>query len=287
MLDDSRGKINKLREYFEKRDDILMAFLFGSYAKGYARSVSDWDLAVYFKPPENGRIEWEEQCHEYPEREMREDLSALLKSDNVDLIVLNRAPAVVADTAIRGLTLVVKDHNLWLEYMLRVTGAAEDFREFARDYSKIYQRSLSLTRQDAYSLDRRLMFIDDEWSVFIDFINLTWQEYQSDRARQRIVERSIEKLMNAVIDISKMVLASEKRPIPESSRDVVLQTGLIVPFSTDLTEKLSKWVGLRNILAHEYLDYRWKEISEFLRGAPAVFPLFKDAARKFLDERQK
>lgn len=286
-MDARRDKIEKLRRYFEKREDVAMAFLFGSQMEGRIHSGSDWDLAVYFNPLRNGRIEWEEHGHEYPERETREEISDILKVDNVDLIVLNRVPAVVADTAIRGLPLVIKDHNLWLEFMLRVTGAAEDFREFARDYSKIYQRSLSLTRQDAYSLDRRLMFIDDEWGVFIDYINLTWQEYQSDRARQRIVERSIEKLMNAVIDISKMVLASEKRPIPESSREVVLQTGLIKPFSTELTEKLSKWVGLRNILAHEYLDYRWKEISEFLREAPAVFPPFKDAARKFLDERQK
>ncbi|MBI3442992.1 MAG: nucleotidyltransferase domain-containing protein [Candidatus Sungbacteria bacterium] len=40
-------KINKLREYFEGRDDVVMAFLFGSQAKGYARPESDWDIGVF------------------------------------------------------------------------------------------------------------------------------------------------------------------------------------------------------------------------------------------------
>jgi len=30
----SKTKIEKLKQYFEKRDDVVMAFLFGSQAKG-------------------------------------------------------------------------------------------------------------------------------------------------------------------------------------------------------------------------------------------------------------
>ena len=42
-------KIEKLKTYFEKCDDVVMAFLFGSQAKGYARIISDWDIGVYIR----------------------------------------------------------------------------------------------------------------------------------------------------------------------------------------------------------------------------------------------
>ena len=47
-------KIDQLRDYFLKRDDIILAFLFGSQAKGLTRPSSDWDVALYFKPRQWG-----------------------------------------------------------------------------------------------------------------------------------------------------------------------------------------------------------------------------------------
>ena len=53
------GITKKLKDYFEKRDDVVMAFLFGSFAKGQEIYDSDVDVAVYFKPKTKA-IEWEE-----------------------------------------------------------------------------------------------------------------------------------------------------------------------------------------------------------------------------------
>ena len=36
-------------------------------------------------------------------------------------------------------------------------------------------------------------------------------------------------------------------------------------------ETLSKWAGLRNILAHEYIDLRWESIKKFIDSAEPVF----------------
>jgi len=40
-------KINKLKEYLEKEKDIILAFLFGSYAKDREVSESDVDIGIY------------------------------------------------------------------------------------------------------------------------------------------------------------------------------------------------------------------------------------------------
>lgn len=134
----SRGLVEILKEYFEKRDDILMAFLFGSHAKGTTHSESDVDIAVYFRPGGNA-LEWEEFDVKYDEEdEIWLSLEKLLRR-NVDLIVLNRARSWIASSAIHGRPIIIKDRGLYLDFMLRVTSEAEDYREMIEDYWKIKQ----------------------------------------------------------------------------------------------------------------------------------------------------
>ena len=45
-------KTELLKDYLVKRDDVLMAFVFGSCAQGQETSESDFDIAIYFKPEE-------------------------------------------------------------------------------------------------------------------------------------------------------------------------------------------------------------------------------------------
>ena len=42
-------EIQQLKEYFERQDDVSMAFVFGSYAKGRETAESDFDVAIYQK----------------------------------------------------------------------------------------------------------------------------------------------------------------------------------------------------------------------------------------------
>lgn len=273
--------IKKLTEYFNARDDIVMAFLFGSQVKDMTHSSSDWDIAVYFKPEKN-EIEWENNNREYPEEDrIWSDCIRMIQSDDVDLIVLNRAPATIAESALDGLPLVMKDRGLWLEFMLRISQESEDFRRTTREYAEIYWRSTSLTEKDADALERRLVFLDSERKDLSSFISFSWIDYQKNAERRRSLERLIENLINAAIDISKIILASEKRSIPKTYKEMLSQVGIVSHFSADVSEKLSRWAELRNILSHEYLDIRWKQISDFLEHAPAIFEAFIKSAREF------
>jgi len=49
-MNSQQKKIEQLKEYFKKKDSVILAFVFGSISKGNQRSFSDWDIAVYFKP---------------------------------------------------------------------------------------------------------------------------------------------------------------------------------------------------------------------------------------------
>src|SRR3990172_4964176 len=131
-----------LRPYFEQRADILMAFLFGSWAADRSCAESDVDVAVYFKP-ESGRLEWEASGVRYEaETTIWRDVERMLGSE-VDLLVLNRAAASVAGSAISGAPIVIKDRGLYLDFMLRVTSEAEDFRQFVDDYWRLKEEMRS------------------------------------------------------------------------------------------------------------------------------------------------
>lgn len=120
--------IEKLRQYFDKRDDVAFAFLFGSQARGLATKLSDIDIAVYFYPKNRKPVEFEELVYYEKEDEIWTELERLLKKE-VELLILNRVSASVAASAIRGIPLVIKDWELYLDFMDVVTREAEDFRE--------------------------------------------------------------------------------------------------------------------------------------------------------------
>ncbi len=119
----------KLKTYFLERNDIAFAFLYGSYAKGQARKSSDVDIAIYFYPKETRSLEFEEEIFYDAEDDIWADLERIVKNE-VELLVLNRAPSIVAASAIRGVPLVVNDWSLYLRFMELITNVAEDFREF-------------------------------------------------------------------------------------------------------------------------------------------------------------
>ncbi|OGP74911.1 MAG: hypothetical protein A2W09_02550 [Deltaproteobacteria bacterium RBG_16_50_11] len=128
--------LNKIRNYLFKRREISMAFLFGSEANHSVGSESDLDIAVYFKPSQ-GRIEWESQTRYPTEDRIWLDLERLAGKE-VDLLVLNRAPATIVDTVLReGKPLFIRDRKTYLDLLIHVSKEAEDYRDFIEDFYQI------------------------------------------------------------------------------------------------------------------------------------------------------
>lgn len=121
-------EIDALREYFKGRKDVAFAFLFGSQAEGRATKISDVDIAVYFYPKEKGTLDFQKEVYYDGEGEIWADLEKILKRE-VELLVLNRAPATVSADAIQGIALAINDWKLYLRFMEMATSEAIDFRE--------------------------------------------------------------------------------------------------------------------------------------------------------------
>lgn len=128
--------LKRIKDYLFKRQEICMAFVFGSEASRSAGSESDLDIAVYFRPT-RGEIEWESQT-QYPEEDrIWLDIEKLAGKD-VDLLILNRAASTIADTVLReGKPLFIRDEKIYLDFLLRVSLEAEDYRDFVEDFYKM------------------------------------------------------------------------------------------------------------------------------------------------------
>jgi len=122
-------KLQALKEYINSRDDIAFAFLFGSAARERMRKEGDIDVAVYFKPEKD--LEWEAFGKIFKEENrIGLDLERLLGKE-VDLVVLNRVRAVVADEIIRrGKPITIKDNGLFMDFLCIITDEAEYVRDF-------------------------------------------------------------------------------------------------------------------------------------------------------------
>lgn len=144
--------IQKLKDYFEKREDIVMAFLFGSQAKGNARRVSDWDIGIYFKPTSRNGIELELE-RDYPESHIIWGDMERIVGASVDLVVLNRAASPLVFLVIsKGLPLAMKNRTIYLRLLLKTHYEAIDFWQFTEDFWRIRERSASLSPADRSDL---------------------------------------------------------------------------------------------------------------------------------------
>jgi len=280
MIEQSGEIMRKLKDYFEKRDDVVMAFLFGSFAKGQAVYDSDVDIAVYFKP-EKRRVESEEDKIYPEENQIWENVEKIIKR-NVDLVILNKArPLVAFDVLQTGIPIIIKNRPLYWNFYSLIHSSALDFMEFSQDYRRVKERSNSLSETDKERLFRLTEFLGEEIKSYEDFKNLDWKEYSLNRHIKRDVEHWLENIVNASIDIAKIILASEKLPRPETYKDTMKSLEVVKgEFDKKTAEKLSEFAGLRNIITHEYMDIRWRQIQEFIKTSKKSYEYLIEFVKK-------
>ncbi len=274
-----RQKIKKLKDYFSKHNDVVLAFVFGSRAVDRQKPSSDWDIGIYFKPKNEIEIETTEEYK--GETEIRGEVENILKAEN-DVVVLNRArPSLVFIVLNSGIPLAIKDDKLRLELIIKTHYEAVDFWNFTQEFWQIREKAASLTPEARSIIIERLTFLENEFSDFDKIKNISQQEYMENRDTKRNIERWIENIVMSSLDIAKVVLASEKKEVPQTYRETLRMFG-ISRFGEQLADKFSEFADLRNVVAHEYLDIRWKRIQKFIEESEKLCPLFIEKIKEII-----
>lgn len=142
--------------------------------------------------------------------------------------------------------------------------------------------ALRLSPEDKTYLRERLRFCRTELADLAEYSALDWPAYQADRKSRRNAERIIENVCNAVIDMSKNLLAAAGTPPPATYREALLSLPLTGLVSETEAEGLAALAPLRNSLSHQYLDYKWSAIKKFIATDSAFVHSFLDRLEDLL-----
>jgi predicted nucleotidyltransferase len=127
-LDESRAA---LEAYFAAQEDVELAYLYGSQARGQENRFSDVDIAVLLRGEPDA-----ERCFEARLR-LIGDLVEILRMEELDVAVLNQAPASLRYRVLKeGLRLYCRDHDRWIAFRLQTVNEYLDFKPFLERHTR-------------------------------------------------------------------------------------------------------------------------------------------------------
>lgn len=123
--------IEKCKNVLMKYENILFAYIFGSYAKGNMRADSDVDIGIYLKEEMN--------IEEY--LKIRMDLTKICKRQ-VDLVVLNAAtPLLKYEIYKNNILLFTRDRTIESNYKVKTLFEYNDIKRYLdMSYKKTIER---------------------------------------------------------------------------------------------------------------------------------------------------
>jgi len=136
-----------LESYFSSVDDIALAILFGSQARGCARPLSDVDVALLLDGrPADARL--------FDARlEVMGALMSILHTAEVDVVMLNQAPPALRFRVVRdGILLYCRERHMLIEFVSRTVVDYLDFKPvLLRHEQAILERARKGELQSGYN----------------------------------------------------------------------------------------------------------------------------------------
>ncbi len=130
----------------------------------------------------------------------------------------------------------------------------------------------------------RLNFLIQQLSYLKEYELISFETYLNNFEKKATIERILELMIQAAIDINRHLITQKLRsPFPTTAKESFLQLGQENILTEDLAAKLAKSAGLRNVLAHEYLEIDDKIIYQSIPLALTQYPLYIQQIITYLD----
>jgi len=105
-----------------------------------------------------------------------------------------------------------------------------------------------------------------------DYLKVSWEEYKADRKLQKLMDRTVENIFTALIELCGTILTQQGIAV-ESYAQVLSEYSRRLGFSEEEQQVLAKIALQRNRLAHRYLNFRWQSINMFVKNKPLILRL--------------
>lgn len=121
-----------------------------------------------------------------------------------------------------------------------------------------------------------IRFISEEMKEFQEeYAKKTLKEYQEERKLQKLMDRTVENILTALIEVCGTFLTEEGVAV-ESYTDALRKSGKLLGFTEEEQDSLAKLAIQRNRLAHRYLNFRWQAIRSFAERKELVARLLNE-----------
>jgi uncharacterized protein YutE (UPF0331/DUF86 family) len=108
-----------------------------------------------------------------------------------------------------------------------------------------------------------IQYISEEMKEFnAEYASKTREDYQSDKRLQKLMDRTVENILTAFIEVCGTILSEEGTGV-DSYSDAIKKAAQKFGFSKEEQGKLAGLAIQRNRLAHRYLNFRWEVIKTF------------------------
>jgi uncharacterized protein YutE (UPF0331/DUF86 family) len=129
---------------------------------------------------------------------------------------------------------------------------------------------------------RKLSALDEYLKQIEEYTSLTVKAYSDDWKVQRIVERTLQMMIETCLDISGHIIADEKLRVPDTYADtfrILVENGILSGSHLGAFEKMAKF---RNIVVHDYEKIDPEIVVGILRKNRQDFEEFKASIIKYL-----
>ena len=131
---------------------------------------------------------------------------------------------------------------------------------------------------------RKLATLEEYHQQIQEYSEITVEDYENDWKTQRIVERTLQIMIELCLDIAGHVISDEKLRIPENYADTFRCIGEAGLIDRDTMETMEKMTQFRNVIVHQYeridseivVNILHKHLGDFLNFKNSVVSLIEN-----------
>ncbi len=134
---------------------------------------------------------------------------------------------------------------------------------------------------------RKLSTLDEYLKQINEYANISSKNYAADWKIQRIVERTLQMMIETCLDVSGHIISDEKLRVPETYADmfrILVENDILKGSQLEAFEKMAKF---RNIIVHDYAKIDAGIVLGILQKNLDDFEGFKVAVIDYLKPRTK
>jgi len=253
--------LERLRRIFTKYPEVLIAYLYGSYAKGKESPLSDIDIAIIMKNKENFVNLLADIARELKIPEDKVSITDLLLVDPLlRLKILSEGLEIVN----KGINLnsLIQPETIEIYELEQTSSTRSWLRGNPIDFI-VVRDIISRITEDIRDLN--------------ELLQLGYEKVINNKHMRKSFERTLQTLIESMLDLLRHIVAGLNLGIAACYRDYVdfARNGGVI--SDEIASYLKSLIPIRHALVHRYrrLNYEelWKEAYTIL-----------DIANKLIDE---